>query len=974
MPSSESIFLPDEKVPPKKRSRAGLAVRWCLILVLAGVVGVEATSAYYHGDSEKRVREFCQSRQQGAAPTVDELRSSLTGWPSQKMVQVGRKHVVVFSWPSVFRKLLIRAVVDENRKVTIVDVASVEDDDFMTPVAVLGEKGLVVQEPIADPRAASRGAPAKSPEAVTRELTAKIKEAFTGPREALRTGVFVFPVVDADNRIRADGAGLGIIAQYSTICSPKKRMTTDPRHARLTLLAANCWRAGRELDERFVDQCPREVGTPLYVVPRLTSHGENLHLAVEFRGGGQARPDKTFEHDLHEDEIPKVPGLIALDILGHMGIELPPEDRAWVATPQIQSAADAVELSEIIVTDVNLEFDATKKLEAFVNRNPECVGAWDALLAPRETTPHSLLRPKSSDSKVFACSSIQRILARASEPTEENSAAMQRLLEFAPAQRGEPMYHLMLQQAVTGIATDELESTVLKIWEEEGDDYPNAVARGSLFARLGHEKWYLVMHSEDAKWRDEWRQLTHEYMEKARKYLERAVQIGSGWTAHRELIGVARRQELPAEYMQQHFQNAVRLMPSDRLTYERKLMYLENKVLGTPEMLVAFGREALDSGQWDSGIPQLVPRILTETACVEWKRATDYEICKMPGFPELLRDFFQQAMHRPDKAAQKQAANLMAHYGVAAGEFDEAAVAFQRLDIEPVQPTDPVSGERVGPSVLPELDGETFGWRYARYAHWRDRVLAHTDQSSSGRLAAARVALADGRLDDAEQQISAISPADDAESAERERCSRALALGRRLFRDGKIEVSPQEAFDTLAEFQRTSCRGLDRSEGWRVDADRLTWEYPGTGFTYQGAIANAVFFPVGVRHAVISFTMHHTGGPVCEVILHSQAVRDHVVLKYSFGLGLVVALAQGQQFNTILRDRRESILKADVGPGPWPLTFEYGPQVDRIAPGRGAQWETLVHHDVPSTFGFTVFPFQAGHSVSISELKIELRD
>ncbi len=267
----------------------------------------------------------------------------------------------------------------------------------------------------------------------------------------------------------------------------------------------------------------------------------------------------------------------------------------------------------------------------------------------------------------------------------------------------------------------------------------------------------------------------------------------------------------------------------------------------------------------------------------------------------------------------------------------------------------------------PDYDAKVFGWRFHRYAHLRDRALANTDETSVGRLAAVRVALADGRFDDAEATMPSVTPRDDGESAELERCRRALLLCRRLVRDGKLDVTAQEAFETLAEFQRTSCRGLERSTGWKVNGDELIWEYPGSGFTYQGTTTNAVFFPVGARHALVSFTMNQTGNVLCEVTMHGQAVRDHVVIQYSFQHGLASLMAQDRAVNHYLRQER-------VGAGPWAFACEYGPLVDRIAPSRGTQWEKTVYDDVPSTFGFVIFPNQPKQTFSITNLKIVLRE
>jgi hypothetical protein len=959
MSTSESIFLPDEPRPQRDRSRIGRAICWGLIVVLLLLLGLEASAWHFQKETADRLRVFCASRREQTFPTVADLRGNISGWALEREATVGRRRMVIFTWPSLLRKRLLRVVVDDNRQAVMLDVAAADDDDFIDPIAVAGERGLAAPSRAVDPLA-----PPQPPEAKARDLLAQIREAYTRPRESLRTGVLVFPVIDRENRIRPDGAGLGIIAAYSAICSPKKRMSIDPRHVRRTLLGARCWDGGTLLDQRAIDVCTRAVGTPLYAISRLAENGDQRHLTVECRGGGESRRDKTYEHDLAPDELTRASGLIALDILAWMTIELTPDDRAWVAAPQIESAEDAVELGEYIAKVEALAFAWPQEREAFVKRHPECVAAWDVLLDPRETGPATKLRPNAADSRVLTCSSVMRTLARDASVQPDRKQIFKQVLDLAPAQRGEAPFHQVLLECARGLGDEVVADAVFANWEHEETDYSNCLARGEYLIPWA---WSARGNATADKVSEQGFRLFAERLERARQNLEAAIaQNPLGWAAHRELIAVAMGLGLPFEYMQQHFLAAVRLVPGDKRTYARKLAYLQKKWHGTSERLLALARECLDNGNWGSGIPEMAPRVLDELTSEEMNTATNYLSFREPQYWELFHEYFEQAVQRQDKKMQVKAVNLMAIYGVATGHFAEAGDAFNRLDIEPVQPTDPESGQPVVPFVFSEYEGELFGWRVYRYAHFRDRALAHTDKGVAGTLAAIRVALADSRLDDAEQQIQAIVPADPADTAELERCRRALALARKLYRDGQIEVTAQEAFETFAEFARTSCRGLDRSEGWKVEGNALIWEFPGSGFKYQGSITNSFFFPVGVRHAVISVSLALTGGQkACEVVMHSQALRDHVAMHYNGGAAYL--MSQGEQTNRFA-------VSENVGQSPWSFKYEYGADVDRIMPRRGVTWDKIVYDDVPSTFGFYVFNPDAGDGVAISNLKIELRD
>src|SRR5260370_9104166 len=100
----------------------------------------------------------------------------------------------------------------------------------------------------------------------------------------------------------------------------------------------------------------------------------------------------------------------------------------------------------------------------------------------------------------------------------------------------------------------------------------------------------------------------------------------------------------------------------------------------------------------------MVPRVLDELASEEMNTATDYRYFKLPQVWELFHEYYERASQRPDKKMQAKAVNLLALYGVASGHYDEAADAFRRLDVDPVQPTDPETGNPAGPFLFSDYD------------------------------------------------------------------------------------------------------------------------------------------------------------------------------------------------------------------------------------------------------------------------------
>jgi hypothetical protein len=81
MSNSNSIFLPDEPPPRKKRSRLGRFVTWSLILIFAAIVGLDGVAGWCHSKSVERLRAYCQAHPNGPLPTPDEIRRNMAGWP-----------------------------------------------------------------------------------------------------------------------------------------------------------------------------------------------------------------------------------------------------------------------------------------------------------------------------------------------------------------------------------------------------------------------------------------------------------------------------------------------------------------------------------------------------------------------------------------------------------------------------------------------------------------------------------------------------------------------------------------------------------------------------------------------------------------------------------------------------------------------------------------------------------------------------
>ena len=119
-------------------------------------------------------------------------------------------------------------------------------------------------------------------------------------------------------------------------------------------------------------------------------------------------------------------------------------------------------------------------------------------------------------------------------------------------------------------------------------------------------------------------------------------------------------------------------------------------------------------------------------------------------------------------------------------------------------------------------------------------------------------------------------------------------------------------------------------------------------------------------HAEISGIIEWSQGiQSVDIVAHTRAPRDRITMAYDPLRGTVG-----------LRRNGKTLVETPLRPGPQHFRLEYGSEQDRIQPCDGVVWHAAVVDDVPSGFGMRIVapPYVPGASVTLSELKIELRD
>ena len=117
----------------------------------------------------------------------------------------------------------------------------------------------------------------------TAQLAAKIDEALARPAADLLPPVVIFPVVDANRKVRNDGVGLSYLAGYQTAFTPKRRMNVSLQYAIESLKNASCLKPGVELDDTSLAICLAAIGADRFVLPQLTENEGKLTLNWQIR-------------------------------------------------------------------------------------------------------------------------------------------------------------------------------------------------------------------------------------------------------------------------------------------------------------------------------------------------------------------------------------------------------------------------------------------------------------------------------------------------------------------------------------------------------------------------------------------------------------------------------------------------------------------------------------------------------------------
>lgn len=185
---------------------------------------------------------------------------------------------------------------------------------------------------------------------------------------------------------------------------------------------------------------------------------------------------------------------------------------------------------------------------------------------------------------------------------------------------------------------------------------------------------------------DGWR-LMRERLDMAAASLEKAWEMdNSNAEAATSMLTVELGQGQGRGRMEQWFKRAMEADPNNYAACSHKLYYLEPKWHGSPEEMLAFGRECLRGGNWTGRLPFILVDAHTQLARYVKDNPDSYY--QQPGVWTDLRSVYDPFLKQNPQAIRER--SQYALYACRAEQWEEADRQFQAL------------GDRVDPSVFPD--------------------------------------------------------------------------------------------------------------------------------------------------------------------------------------------------------------------------------------------------------------------------------
>ena len=767
----------------------------------------------------------------------------------------------------------------------------------------------------------------------TADLIAKIDEAFAKPAPELAPPVVIFPVVDAQHKVRKDGAGLSYLAQYHAAYIPAHRMDVALEQVVAAMQNATCVKPGVQLDDASLEICLASIGAERFVLPQLTEENGKLSLTWQLRLRSELKPQlpeikvsdsaaqrgsdtERQSHDSTPAEGETDAPVAAPKPAGSneaQAASSPRESQGAKPKNVTQQAAaagpqhheTATQLADVpgliakgVLSDLGVKLnDAEVKYittpqfpsanqiarlsQIIATRKFGKVNSDDIqfLKRNRRCVPLYVLLMYQVDPDHFAY--YEHLVSFKDVNSEDltiiqlsRSASIRnslvKMLDFAPSRHSDSTYMRLLALKCSNLSIPALTEHLLAVWQKLDGSYAGYNARGDF-----EMSWAQQADRNLApELQQEGLRRFETRIEKAQRDLEKALEINPlGFEAHTRLITLGMIAGFPDEYSAEHFDRAVALRPSYKDAYAVRARGIMARWGGDRETILAFARRCFESPYTlEEKIPDYGHVAIEELSRVPAQNAFTQPYYQDPDVWETLKLYYENGK----KSGQTEFASFTRQYfaklGAYGEHYDDVADIYDQLD----------KGTAIDYSI----------WDRSEYLFLRDLVRSQTAKGTEKVKTSLRIALALGNFDEAAQWVSKLNDGTDESIKLAKKARQAIDLGRKLADQRRLELKPA---DIVQYFE-----GID--DKWQVKGDRLVGNLP------KGYIS-ALVLPFGVANVEVTAKLGwQASNANISVNVHTRALRSTAAICYSLP-GTIYLQHNGLTINAAYSSEQEQICR-----------------------------------------------------------------
>lgn len=763
----------------------------------------------------------------------------------------------------------------------------------------------------------------------------------SAPAADQKPGVIVFPITDAEGKVRPDGLGFSyqaLIAISQATARSGIAVSTDA--ALEMLIDAGCARIGSPVTQDQRKACMRSMNAQLSVTGTLVRHGSNWELTITLFDADGNPDGKPSQHTMPAGKLNLVPGIVAGEVCQRLKVTPTAAERTAMLEPQV-NGDEASALLGRLLTDPLQTPESCVFAERFLRANPQSAGAWRHVI---KVMPDPLTAIRWHRNTDLAPQDAHIALAIANRLLQAGfgERSFADLQSVASKIKGDPAVCLQVIRLAQQSGDAKLVNQALDKSRTRDSSYVARYARARLL--IEHAEAIAGTAATTATDSAGLLQQQRPHLEAARAELLAAVEMNpQGWQAHNQLISLATALGLPREEMESHFAAVVELLPDNISAYRRKLQYLSPYHRGTIEDVAEFAEVCVKSGHWQAGIPQLMIEAVDLATCNPATAATSFSAFRNERLWQAIQAYYAAAENQPDGPDKFLAVSYYALWACNSGYFREVAKLFAEFaqDYYTERHEPDVFGSHVNYAFMRKtaglLERNVMDFNTALHYSLNEKgieLLESMLNHYTAELAGRNVPGTRKQLDD---------------------LAAAMAVARRLKTDRKVEFTGEE-LERVVFLQETYA---NTGSEFHVEGRGVRWSPLKGSSGTRGQIA------IAYRHGTVSGQMQATpNSDAVRIHLHAQSMRDTITVNYLFKTDRITVTRSGRQLAVF-----------PLPKGIITFRLQSNATEDIIQPAPGLELRTPVVDDVPGTVAFELATGpEAGTAITIADLQLQLDD